>query len=218
MGARLVTLVLMRWSQLGDAEFRLLVRMAHTALDEPSGPTPAAMYFGGHDLLAATLRSDGGSQTTLLRRVRKAITGLVESGAVERVGAARSGLNQVYRLTLVAAKAIDLDGSLEGVEEVPPVPAQQVPDVPTQQVPEVPHSRYHTHLPRNHEEPIEELYEDTKTNDLRTGLTVPRARCPDHPSMLGGLRADGTVRCPPCRAFARGSARPRLQVLQGGAA
>jgi len=214
MGARLVTLVLMRWSQLGDAEFRLLVRMAHTALDERSSGVPAATYFGGHDLLAATLRSDGGSQTTLLRRVRKAVTLLVEAGAVERVGVARSGANQVYRLTLEATRAIEARGSVERVEQVPDVPTEEVPHVPAQQVPPVPESRYEEYPPRNHEEPIEELYEDTKSNDLRTDLTVPRARCPDHPSMLGGVRDDGTLRCPPCRA----RTRPRLQVLQGGAA
>jgi len=218
MGARLVTLVLMRWSQLGDAEFRLLVRMAHTALDERSGGMPAATYFGGHDLLAATLRSDGGSQTTLLRRVRKAITLLVEAGAVERVGAARSGANQVYRLTLNGAQSIESDGSGEALEQVPQVPPEEGPPVPTEQVPPVPESRYQEYLPRNHEEPIEELYEDTKTNDLRTDLTVPRARCPDHPSMLGGERDDGSPCCPFCRRSARTPDRPRLQVLQGGAA
>jgi hypothetical protein len=213
-----VTLVLMRWTQLADVEFRLLVRMAHTALDEGSPGVPAATYFGGHDLLAATLRSEGGSQTTLLRRVRKAITSLVEAGALERVGAARSGANQIYRLTLNTVREIESDGSPEEVEEVLQDPTEEGPQVPTQQGPGVPDSRVLENLPRNHEEPIEELYEDTKGNDLRTDLTVPRARCPDHPSMLGGERDDGTARCPLCRALARSPDRPRFQVLQGGAA
>lgn len=214
MGARLVTLVLMRWAQLGDAEFRLLVRMAHTALDERSDGRPAATYFGGHELLAATMRSDGGSMSTVLRRVRKAITNLSAAGAIERVGSARSGNNQVYRLTLGAALRIGSDESASRVEEVPDAPTEEVPPGPTEQVPPVPDSRYQAHLPRNHEEPLEELYEDASTNDLRADLTVPRARCPDHPSMFGGLRADGTLRCPPCRALAR----PTLRLLHGGAA
>jgi hypothetical protein len=217
VGARLVTLVLMRWTQLADVEFRLLVRMAHTALDERSGRTPAATYFGGHELLAATLRSEGGSLTTTLRRVRKAITGLVEAGAVERVGAARSGNNQVYRLTLEAVQRIGPDESVERVQQGSGVPPEEGPQVPAQQGPGVPESRALETLPRNHEEPLEELYEDTSTDDLRTDLTVPRARCLDHPSMLGGERDDGLPRCTFCRRSARTS-RPRLQVLQGGAA
>jgi hypothetical protein len=213
-----VTLVLMRWAQLGDAEFRLLVRMAHTALDERSGGNPAATYFGGHELLAATMRTDGGSASTVLRRVRKAITNLTAAGAIERVGAARSGNNQVYRLTLEAIQRIGSDESTRRVEEVPVAPTEEVPPGPTEEVPPVPESRYLETLPRNQEEPLEELYEDTSTNDLRTDLTVPRARCPDHPSMLGGERDDGTLRCPLCRALARTPNRPRLQILQGGAA
>lgn len=218
MGARLVTLVLMRWAQLGDAEFRLLVRMAHTALDERSGSTPAATYFGGHELLAATMRSQGGSLATTLRRVRKAITNLVEAGAIERVGVAHAGVQQVYRLTLEATMRIGKDESVAEVEQVPEVPTEEVPEDPAQQVPEVPESRYQEHLPRNHEEPLEELYEDTKTNDLRTDLTAPRARCPDHPSMLGGERDDGLPCCPFCRRRGRRPTRPHLHVIQGGVA
>ena len=35
MGARLMTLVLMRWTHVSDRAFRVLSRMATTALDEP---------------------------------------------------------------------------------------------------------------------------------------------------------------------------------------
>lgn len=74
-----------------------------------------------------------------------------------------------------------------------------------------------TPLPPTYPVPIQ-----TPTNqdpaDVRADLTVPGATCPAHPPMPAGLRGDGAPRCPPCRALARTSTRPRLQVLQGGAA
>jgi hypothetical protein len=54
--------------------------------------------------------------------------------------------------------------------------------------------------------------------DLRADLTVPRERCPEHPSMKGGSGPDGSLRCTFCRRKARAPTRPRLEVIQGGAA
>jgi hypothetical protein len=217
VGARLVTFVLMRWTHLADTEFRLLVRMAHTALDERRGATPAATYFGGHGLLVSTLRVHS-DPNTALRRVRRAIAGLVAAGAVERVNAARSGFNQVYRLTLEGLRAIDNDRGVAMNQQGSTGPAEEGPAEPTEQGPTRPQSRDRRALPRNHEEPLEELYEDTKEAVSRTDLTVTRARCPTHPAMLGGNRDDGLPACPFCRQQHRAADRPKLQVLQGGAA
>lgn len=216
MGARLVTLVLMRWANIGDAEFRLLVRMAHTAMDERTPTAPAATYFGGHELLAATLRSEGGNEATVLRRVRKAITKLVELGAIERVGGAGGGRNQVYRLTLEGERR-EVGAPQGNGQQVPDVPTGEGPEVPTEEVPVVPDSRDQEYPPRNNEEPIEELYED-QDEDLRTDLTDSRARCPEHPYLEGGERDDGTLRCPLCRRKARDPTRPSFTVIEGGAA
>lgn len=215
MGARLVTVVLMRWTNLSDIEFRVLVRMAHTALDERSGAIPAATYFGGHELLAATLKSEGGKAGTLERRVRKAVTGLVAAGAVERVNRGRSGVNQVYRLTLEGAQKIGTDGSAAEVQQGPGDPVQQGPEGPTEEGPVDPDYRAPGDLPRNQEEPLEELYEE-RSNDLRTDLTEARASpCELHPSMIGGTREDGTAACPFCRRQARSPTKPSFTMIKG---
>src|SRR5947207_15797767 len=56
VGAALMTYVLMRWTHVSDGAFRVLTRMAVTALDEPSNGNPAEMYFAGRELLAMSLR------------------------------------------------------------------------------------------------------------------------------------------------------------------
>ncbi|GAA3767231.1 hypothetical protein ACFQ0G_26920 [Streptomyces chiangmaiensis] len=56
MGAQLVALVLASWTHLNDTAFRILVRMALTALDKQDGKSPPHLYFGGRDLLAMSLR------------------------------------------------------------------------------------------------------------------------------------------------------------------
>lgn len=56
MGAQLVGLVLANHAGLNHRAFRLLVRMAHTALDNQNASgRPADLYFGGWELLASTL-------------------------------------------------------------------------------------------------------------------------------------------------------------------
>ena len=47
MGAYLVGFALANWSHVPDRAFRVLVRMALTALDYPNGDQPADLYFGG---------------------------------------------------------------------------------------------------------------------------------------------------------------------------
>src|ERR1044071_6942996 len=164
----------MRWTQLSDIEFRVLVRMAHTALDERSGATPAATYFGGHELLAATLKSDGGEARTVERRVRKAVTGRVNAGAVERVNRGGSGVNQVYRLTLEAEQKIGGSGSAVEERQVPQEPTQEVPEEPTEEGREGPNDRFPGDLPRNQEEPLDELDQEG-SGDVRADLAEARA-------------------------------------------
>jgi hypothetical protein len=105
MGAALVGEVLARWTHLPDRQFRVLLRMAHTALDYPNGEYPARLYFGGHDLRAMSLRSpypEGDDKDaikahgTLHRHVRSAVAGLVASGAIQRRGTAYLGHQQEY--------------------------------------------------------------------------------------------------------------------------
>jgi hypothetical protein len=102
MGAHLVTLALSRWApHISDTAFRVLVRMAVTALDnEGENGRPARVYFGGRELLAMTLRTQGGSPKTAHKRVQKAIAELIGIGAIERLGAAYNGQRQAYRLIL----------------------------------------------------------------------------------------------------------------------
>jgi hypothetical protein len=126
MGASLVGAVLARWTHVSDTAFRILTRMALTALDNPSadGKKPAATYWGGRDLLAMTLRRSWpegddekaqNARKNIHRDVRRAIHELVKEGAVEIVDtgrAVRQGHRQVYRLHL-------LPGFQEGVTSPP---------------------------------------------------------------------------------------------------
>ena len=111
MGAALVGEVLARWTHLPDRQFRVLLRMALTALDQPNGDKPARLYFGGHVVLAMTLRSpypEGDDEeaerarATIHRRVREAVAGLIEAGAIQRDGTAHTGHQQDYWITLSA--------------------------------------------------------------------------------------------------------------------
>lgn len=107
MGARLVAEVLSEFTDVGYDAFRVLVRMAHTALDEDTKARPARLYYGGREVLAATLRPDvhdfeEGSKEWrgAEANVRRALRILIEAGAIERVGQAHTGERQVYRLIL----------------------------------------------------------------------------------------------------------------------
>ncbi|MEU4578951.1 hypothetical protein [Nonomuraea sp. NPDC023979] len=114
MGAQLVAAVLANWTHVSDVEFRILVRMALTALDHPKGDRPAALYFGGHEALALALRrpfptgDDEASEKArqnILRDVRRAVTSLIKQGAIESVGGGRAGRRAEYRLLLMPGKS-----------------------------------------------------------------------------------------------------------------
>ncbi|CNE44904.1 Uncharacterised protein [Mycobacterium tuberculosis] len=112
MGAQLVTLVFVRWTHVSDTAFRILMRMAVTALDHEKDGRPACLYFGGREPLARALRRpfpEGDSEKAKKARkniygdVRRAIKELVEEGAVEIVDTGKYvqvGHRQTYRLHL----------------------------------------------------------------------------------------------------------------------
>src|SRR4051812_49097393 len=83
MGATLVTQVLAHWSHVSDRAFRVLVRMAVTALDKPQNGNPANIYRGGRELLAMSLRNKGGTDRTRFRSVAEAVAELTDAGAIE---------------------------------------------------------------------------------------------------------------------------------------
>jgi hypothetical protein len=234
MGANLVTQVLMRWTHLNDRAFRLLVRMAHTALDKPNGVIPAKTYFGGRDLLAMTLRAErGGNPESVYRAVKRGIADLIDGGAIERTSAARSGNNGVYLLTLDSAHGIDRGHA----DNHSPDPGQGdtggTPQGDTQGTAEGDTSGSGRGTPAVppicKEEPLEELWEEGD-GDLRTDGAVARTRdaakesisppvdetpkCAKPGCAKGWVIIDGAfAKCPDCA-----TERPNLRMIKGGAA
>lgn len=113
MGAQLVTLVLANWTHVSDPAFRVLVRMAVSAFDNPHKGKPASIYNGGRELLAMSLKSKQGTDETRFRAVKRALRELSEEGAIEHVQTGWAGQNSTYRLTL--------SGSRKGGLTRPPV-------------------------------------------------------------------------------------------------
>jgi hypothetical protein len=162
MGAELVGLALAHWTHVSDRAFRVLVRMSLTALDKPNRGRPAAVYLGGRELLAMTLRSDKGSPETRYRIVKRALAELSEAGAIQHLKPGWAGQNAVYRLTL--------DRAGMGGRTSPPVGGQIGPPMGGRSgtewgVPQTP--------PRNQEELQEEPTEEPGV-DLRTAGHRPR--------------------------------------------
>ena len=169
MGAQLVAEVLARWTHLADRPFRVLVRMALTALDRPTAEVPAGVYFAGRDLLAMTLRADGGSEKNRHRTVARAIAELIEQGAVERADSGRQGHNAVYRLTLKGGSKSHPETALTtttqgGSKGHPQGGSKGHPQGGSWSPPRVAPEA----TPRTQEEPIEELYEETWVEETTT--------------------------------------------------
>lgn len=109
MGARLVGALVAKHPDLSDRAFRVAVRMALSALDEPRDGRPAHLYFNGWEVLALALGRDlppAGSADPAERHrrrlasesVRRAVQELVARGLVEPLGTAHRGSRQAYRL------------------------------------------------------------------------------------------------------------------------
>lgn len=179
MGAQLVGLVLSKWTHLNDTDFRILLRMALTALDEESEGRPAHLYFGGHEFLASALRRPfpaGDSEQArkgrqnVLRDVRRSVKGLVDQGAIEVVDtgkAVRQGVAKTYRLTLWSSAGVLTPSSTGGENPSSTghvggavTPSYAGGDDPCAGGGDSPHEQGVTTPPRNHvgarEEPREE--------------------------------------------------------------
>lgn len=171
MGANLVTQVLAHWTHLSDRAFRVLVRMAVTALDRPTLEAPANTYFAGRELLAMSLRGDGGSEKSRYRTVARVVAELVEAGAIVRIDGGRTGHNAVYRLTLSAVDKAAEDGSQGGEISHP-----QGGQFDHEQGGQISRNRVaKSATPRTQEEPIEELSEEEGVSEPPTSHP-PRAQ------------------------------------------
>jgi hypothetical protein len=172
VGAELVSLALAHWTHVSDRAFRVLIRMSLTALDKPNKGRPAAVYHGGRELLAMTLRSKKGTVRTQNRMVQEALAELSEQGAIRHLQSGWAGQKAVYRLTL--------DPVSKGVPHAHPVggPTAHPMGVPTGTKRVCP-----THTPRNQEEPLEELAEETR-GDLGTAAHAPRATGADPENVI----------------------------------
>lgn len=168
MGATLVTQVLAHWTDLSDPAFRILIRMAVTALDAPSNGRPAAVYHAGRELLAMSFRSQKGTDRTRNRAVAKAVAELTEAGAIEHLATGWAGQNAVYKLTLDRARKAGMGGPTAHPEGGPTAHPMGGQSATKRVVPQT--------TPRNQEEPIEELEEEE----------VVEVRTTSHPSRASG--------------------------------
>lgn len=111
MGMKLVGLVIAKWApHMPDRAYRVLSRMAFSALDDPRGDTPAATYTGGREPLIAVMQdSEKRNPEALDKAIQRSIKQLIQLGAIERVNRAGPGQRAIYRLTLNAAIRIDGD-------------------------------------------------------------------------------------------------------------
>jgi hypothetical protein len=201
MGATLVTQVLVHWTHVTDRAFRVLVRMAVTALDTPSNGKPAGVYHAGRELLAMTFRSEKGSDETRYRAVKRALAELSREGAIQHVQQGWAGHNAVYRLTLEPKEKGGQISPPKGGSIDPPMGGLSGTERGASEAP-----------PRNQEEPVEER-EEEESVDLETASNAPRvsreeptnpdssphpAKCPTH-GLGGGVRPDGLPECTFCR-------------------
>lgn len=169
MGANLVTQVLAHWTNLSDRAFRVLVRMAVTALDTPSKGRPAAVYHGGRELLAMSLRGEKGTERTRYRAVARAVAELTEAGAIDHLATGWAGQNAVYKLTLDRSNGIGMGGlkdhPVDGSTDHP----MDGPSGTEWVAPET--------TPRNQEEPLKERDEE-EVVDVPTTSHAPRVAAP----------------------------------------
>lgn len=177
MGAHLVGFVLTRWTHVSDRAFRVLVRMAHTALDKPKEGQPAGVYRGGRELLAMALRSEKGTPETRYRAVKRAVAELSQAGAIQHVQGGWAGQNSVYRLTLEGARSVDAPQEKGGLKSPPKggrtSPPMGGPSGTEWGAPETP--------PRNQEEVQSELDEE-EVVDLPSTSHPPREAARDEPA------------------------------------
>lgn len=117
MGYRLANVVSVTWAHLPERQFKVLMRMALTALDTPSTKgQPAHVYFGGWEVMSLALArdvpdDDGTPEATRIRRnlcseVTKITGALVAAGAIKPSENARRGHQQSFLLTLSTVQTV----------------------------------------------------------------------------------------------------------------
>lgn len=120
LGARLVGAALNAYwaARLNPVERLVLVTMAHTAHDTANGNGHAAgEYWGGHDVLMATVLGDipnpGTTEYNNAKKlIQRAVATLIEAGAIERTAAAHRGRQARYKVVLnVSQPALPVDNS-----------------------------------------------------------------------------------------------------------
>lgn len=102
MGIQLVGLAFKNWASLGDRPFRALVYMAFKALDfgNAGEGIPPERYFGGWPAIARAMGHARPDSTAATQVVFRAITVLIDQGAIECVKAGHPGQNAEYDLFL----------------------------------------------------------------------------------------------------------------------
>lgn len=117
MGMQLVGLVMNNWApHLNDQCFRVLTRMALTALDEANDKYEACLYFAGREPLISVMneadkRDPKALEQAILRSIRK----LIKLGAIERLNKPCPGRRAEYRLTLKTPPRIEKDQTSRAV-------------------------------------------------------------------------------------------------------
>lgn len=134
MGAELIGLVFAGYSALPGNQFKVLTRMAWSALDQPNRGRPARVYTAGWEPLSMAIGREipylsGDAEDLLLRRktlrheVSKLCTALRKAGAIEPlVGHPKAGDRQSWRLTLTMAGQLMLP-----VDNSPEQPPERAP-------------------------------------------------------------------------------------------
>lgn len=216
MGARNVAEAYLAWAgKLPPLSMTVLVYMALVSRDADERP----WYSQGYAALAEHALGRKVVDRAALKAVERALAPLLEAGAVvteRKASTRRDGASTArYRLMLDAVDAPRIPGVDDDLQRGPGETSRTPDSVPD--APRIPSSRPPETVLTTPEfrgaEEQEDLRRSEKTRkeikDLRTAVTVPRARCPTHPSMLGGLRPDDQLpACPLCRA----AIRPRKEA------
>lgn len=112
MGIQLANVVSVSWAHLPERQFKVLMRMALTALDVPNKKgQPAHVFWGGWETLALAMNRDVPAEDdprleaqtrrrTLVSEVARTTRLLVDAGAIKPQETARRGHQQTWLLTV----------------------------------------------------------------------------------------------------------------------
>jgi hypothetical protein len=112
MGIQLANVVSVTWAHLPERQYKILMRMALTALDSPNERgQPPRVFWGGWEPLSLALARDVPDEDDprdeaqkrrrrLCREVSEITSALVSAGAIKPQEWARKGHQQTWKLTL----------------------------------------------------------------------------------------------------------------------